>query len=252
MFKEDCNTHADSEGLAEIEDHGANNDSITLEDELLLQQLSAASVVADASNLEPDVKSNVEEEPIPVPSKTLVDELGQCDDVEGDGPKSSVENIIPPRIQKGWGFIKNWVEATAAQAKEKAIELNNSESVQEIKRKARENWGKTVEAATPYWEKTKETATPYWEKTKETATPYWEKTKETAGPILAKAKENAVIAVEAAKENAAIAAENIKPAAEAGWKKVAEIAAKFTDSKQDHGDQAIGLERADKGEPMIV
>ena len=86
-------------------------------------------------------------------------------------------------------------QASAVAAREKAIELNNSEAVQNIKKRTSETIG-------PAWEKSVEVALPYWEKTKEVTTPYVEKTK----------------------ENAAILSENMKPRVEAGWKTVSEAA----------------------------
>lgn len=167
------------------------------------------------------------------------------DDVEGlddfeptIGPSSSIENIIPPQVAKGWGIFSTWVVTTAVTIKEKAVEFNNSETVQEFRKKSAEGWIATKESAGPYWEKAKETASPYWEKTRETAGPYWEQTKEAAGPMWEKTKENLAVAATVASET------------------VADFAAKIggngeqVEASSDHAPSV--LDQAAKGGPMIV
>lgn len=113
---------------------------------------------------------------------------------EEDGPKSSLENIIPlANLKRGWFAVSGYVM-------EKATEAYNSESFQQIKQKTTEVIEKTTEAVKPALEKTGEVVIPAWEKTVEAATPIWEQTKATT-----------YVAVEKTRENINIATENMKP-----------------------------------------
>jgi uncharacterized protein YciU (UPF0263 family) len=88
---------------------------------------------------------------------------------ENEGPDSSFSNIIPPQVQKGWGIFKTWMNQTAEVVKETAIEIGNSELVQDIKLKTTEAANATYTAASPIWDKTVEVVTIAADKTVETS-----------------------------------------------------------------------------------
>lgn len=79
------------------------------------------------------------------------------DDVnESNGPTSSIENIIPPQLQKGFSIFSSWVSQAAVVVSTKASEVNNSEVMKDFKQKSQRFTNDTIVAATPMWEATKE------------------------------------------------------------------------------------------------
>lgn len=68
---------------------------------------------------------------------------------------SSVENIIPPQMVKGFGMFFNWAKqtatATAVLVKEKAKEINESETMRDFKEKTSEVVAQAAEATAPIW-----------------------------------------------------------------------------------------------------
>ena len=126
-----------------------------------------------------------------------VDQIDPYADKEGhfeqEDVTSSYENIIPPQVRRGWGVFFSWAATTAVHVKETAMEINNSETVKEMKTK-------TTEAMTPIYQ---------------AADPLWQKTVETAAPIWVRTKESLAHAADVTSESAAAAAENVMPTLDA-------------------------------------
>eukprot|EP00596_Hydrurales_sp_CCMP1899_P007364 CAMPEP_0119042938 /NCGR_PEP_ID=MMETSP1177-20130426/16288_1 /TAXON_ID=2985 /ORGANISM="Ochromonas sp, Strain CCMP1899" /LENGTH=186 /DNA_ID=CAMNT_0007010061 /DNA_START=40 /DNA_END=600 /DNA_ORIENTATION=+ len=126
--------------------------------------------------------------------------INDADDAEG--PTSSVGNIIPlKKLKNGWFALSTYMSEQACIARDKAVELHNSETVQSMKKK-------TADTVGPVWEKAGTISKPYWDKTVEATTPYVEKTTEQVGKVH----------------------ENMKPTVEAGWLKIS----KFTSDSADY------------------
>jgi hypothetical protein len=136
--------------------------------------------------------------------------------------------------------------------RDKAIEINNSEAVKSAKHRADETARLAMEKAKPYLDKTSEVSKQYWDKTVEVSTPVWEQTKAAT-----------IVAVEKTKENAILVAENMKPAVEAGMKKISETAAvaaeyvatKTGGTKNDHattGAEADGMGGTEGADATVI
>ena len=97
------------------------------------------------------------------------------DDNDNMGPQSSIENIVPvEKLMNGWSQLSQWVSIKATHLKDKAIEINNSEKVQQFKQKSSENVAWAVEKSKEMAEKSQ----PYVESAKETVFATVEKIKE--------------------------------------------------------------------------
>jgi hypothetical protein len=107
------------------------------------------------------------------------------DDNDNMGPQSSYENIVPvEKLMNGWSQLSQWVSLKATHLKEKAIEINNSEKVQQFKQKSSENVAWAVEKSKEMAEKSQL----YVESAKETVFATVEKIKEKSGPTVEKIK----------------------------------------------------------------
>lgn len=174
-------------------------------------------VVDDSSN---DENPGLLSEPTSQPSSQTNSSPQENDETESQGPSSSLSNALPvDKLKNGWAFLSTWAMTTAAAAREKAIEINNSEQTQQYKRKL-------SESAATAWQKAVETT----EKAKIISTPYIEKANETAAPILQQTKEGIAVVVEKTKVVAADAAEKAKPYVEAVSKVMTEKYQEFTGS----------------------
>jgi hypothetical protein len=69
---------------------------------------------------------------------------------------SSIENMIPPQLQKGFSIFSSWVNQTAVAVSTKASEVNNSDTMKDFKQKSQRFANDTIIAASPMWEATKE------------------------------------------------------------------------------------------------
>ena len=126
------------------------------------------------------------------------------DDNDNMGPQSSIENIVPvDKLMNGWTQLSQWVSIKATALKEKAIEINNSEKVQQFKQKSSENVAWAVEKSKEMAEKSQ----PYVESAKETVFATVEKIKEKSGPTLQQVK---VTVSEAASATALAVSETYK------------------------------------------
>ncbi len=159
-----------------------STDKPTIEETTIQEESKAADAVVDE-----EVPELTEED------KWKLFEMEGDDNEEDDDILSSIENIIPPQLQKGWGSLCLWASNVVAVAADKTVELSNIDEVKIMKARA-------SESIAPMWQKTCEAATPYWEKTVATTVPLWETT-----------KERAALLVEETKRQSSIAAENIKP-----------------------------------------
>ena len=133
------------------------------------------------------------------------DTTSNNDNIEDiDGPHSSLENIVPvDKLMNGWTQLSQWMTIKAIAIKEKAIEINNSEKVQQFKQKSSENMAWAVEKSKEMAEKSQ----PYVESAKETVFATVEKIKEKSGPTIEKVK---VTVSEAASATALAVSETYK------------------------------------------
>lgn len=101
----------------------------------------------------------------------------QDDDDDEKLPKSSIENILPmKKIVHGVSVLNNWVKIGAKKTQEKVEEINQTETVQNIKATSSAAWKKTVETTAPLVDKTVEVASPAWHKTGEISSNLIDKT----------------------------------------------------------------------------
>eukprot|EP00607_Mallomonas_marina_P009651 CAMPEP_0182420386 /NCGR_PEP_ID=MMETSP1167-20130531/5142_1 /TAXON_ID=2988 /ORGANISM="Mallomonas Sp, Strain CCMP3275" /LENGTH=233 /DNA_ID=CAMNT_0024596257 /DNA_START=70 /DNA_END=771 /DNA_ORIENTATION=- len=160
---------------------------------------------------------NVDAKPLDTTPDGESKENAEDSNVEGEdgesGPESSAENIIPMKKLKNGLFVALGVmAATAERVKGKAIEINESEAVQNFKNKTQETATGYYEAAQPTLDRARAVSVSTYDKAVEVATPVWEKTCEVGTLALNKYVEVA----EAVAPVAEKAIENVKPVVERG------------------------------------
>ena len=101
--------------------------------------------------VEEDIVDDIHSEKIDLSENVSDDQAANDDDIT-----SSFENIVPPQVKKGFGMFFNWATTTATIVKDKAVEINNSDTVQVMKARTAAAVHQAGEVAAPLWEKTKE------------------------------------------------------------------------------------------------
>ena len=121
-----------------------------------------------------DVTSNLNTNTNTVSDEMDRDDVAVADD-EDPPITSSFENIIPPHLMKNLGvfgmFMTQAIEQTIETVQTKAVEINNSETMKNIKSKTADIANVTYENSIKGWDKTKEMAAPLLSAT----APYYEK-----------------------------------------------------------------------------
>ncbi len=166
---------------------------------------------------------------------------------------STRDNVI-----RRFGLINGWVmvifkiqcfttqiisQAKAKTAHSKAVEINESERVKNLKIKTVAAWNKTVEVTAPVLNKTAEIAKPAWEKTVNVATVGAEKTAEIAKPAWDKTFHAASVGVEKTAEFAKPAWEKTVEASQHARQRASTATSKLAEDLKPTAD-AVGAQAA--------
>jgi hypothetical protein len=169
-------------------------------------------------------------------------------DNNNNRPVSAFDNIVPmDKLKNGWSFVSSWAIKTVNNVKEKAVEINNNETVQSYKKSF-------VESSQAAWEKTKEVtkqatdaAKPYVDSATAATQPYIEKATTAAAPIYEETKKSLFIAVEKTKEATISVSEKMKPVLESAAQTVVTASASAASSISQSVSNMIKVDGDNEG-----
>lgn len=171
------------------------------------------------------------------------------DSTDSDNKSASAfDNIVPmDKLKNGWSFVSSWALQAVNNVKEKAVEINNNETVQSYKKSF-------VESSQAAWEKTKEVtkqatdaAKPYVDSATAATQPYIEKATTAAAPIYEETKKSIFIAVEKTKEATISVSEKMKPVLESAAQTVVTASASAASTISQSVSNMIKVDENNEG-----
>jgi len=147
------------------------------------------------------------------------------------GPTTSAQNVIPmAKLKNGFFSALGFAAATVEKVKEKAVEINNSEQVQNLKQKTYETAAGYYAAAGPTLERARAASIPIYDKAVEVADPVWKKTCEVTTNTVQNVRPAAEKAYEVTTVTVQKCVETVQPAAEKVYENIVPVVEKGLES----------------------